>query len=177
MSSARFSLRDAEPDDILVVLGFVRALAEYEKLLHEVAAQEADYRRSLFGTPPRAHALLVEKEGEAVGFAVWFYNFSTFLGRPGLYVEDVFVQPEHRGGGIGQAIFAELARRAIAEGCARMEWQVLDWNEPAIGFYRRLGARAMDQWTTQRLEGDALAALAAQAQAAQHQSPANPNMK
>ncbi|WP_342776897.1 GNAT family N-acetyltransferase [Hankyongella ginsenosidimutans] len=117
-------------------------------------------RDSLFGATPRAYALLAEVEGQPVGFALWFYNYSTFLGRHGLYVEDVFVEPEQRGKGIGKAIFADLARRAVAQGCGRMEWWVLDWNAPSIAFYRAIGAAAMDEWTVQRLEGDALRALA-----------------
>jgi GNAT superfamily N-acetyltransferase len=153
--------RDAIPGDEALVARFVRALAEYEKLEHEALATEADLSRALFGSPPRAHALFAEVDGDAVGFAVWFYSFSTFTGRAGLYVEDVFVVPERRGRGIGRAVFSELARRALAEGCARMEWWVLNWNEPAIAFYRSLGARAMDEWTTQRLTGEALAAVAA----------------
>lgn len=154
------TFRDAVPGDEGRVAWFVRALAEYEKLLHEARATEADFARALFGSPPRCHALFAERDGQAVGFALWFYNFSTFAGRHGLYVEDVFVLPEHRGGGIGRAIFRELARRAAAQGCVRMEWSVLDWNAPAVGFYRGIGARGMDEWTVQRLTGDALSALA-----------------
>ena len=156
------ALRDAVPGDELLVVEFVRALAEYERLQHEVRGTEADFRQALFGTPPRAWALFAEIDGRPIGFAVWFYNFSTFAGRPGLYVEDVFVLPEHRGRGIGRAIFRHLARRALAEGCARMEWWVLDWNAPAIGFYRAIGARPMDEWTVQRLDGTALADFARQ---------------
>ena len=118
------------------------------------------FPRALFGEPRRAHALLAEIDGAAVGFAVWFYDFSTFEGCPGLFVEDVFVDPEQRGQGIGRAIFAWLARRALREGCTRMNWSVLDWNAPSIAFYRGLGAVAQDEWTVQRLSGDALAALA-----------------
>ena len=154
-------LRDAVPGDEALVAGFVRALAEYEKLAHEAVAAPEDFRRALFDSPPRCHAMFAEVAGEAVGFALWFYNFSTFTGRSGLYVEDVFVRPPHRGQGIGLALFRGLAARAVAEGCGRMEWAVLDWNAPAVGFYRRIGARALDGWTRQRLSGDALAALAA----------------
>ncbi len=153
--------RDAVAGDEALVAIFVRGLAEYENLAHEAVATEADFRRALFGPIPRCHALFAEVDGQAVGFAVWFYNFSTFTGRPGLYVEDIFVIPDHRGRGIGRAIFRELARRAIAEGCGRMEWWVLNWNESAISFYRSLGAQPMDEWTTQRLTGEALAAVAA----------------
>jgi len=154
------TLRDARPADVPAVLRFVRALAEYERLAHAVRATEADFHRALFGDPPRAHALLAERDGAAVGFALWCHNFSTFEGRHGLYVEDVFVDPAHRGAGIGRAIFRDLARRAVAGGCARMEWSVLDWNAPAVGFYRAIGATGMDEWTVQRLSGDALRALA-----------------
>ncbi len=151
------AFRDAVPGDEALVMGFVRALAEYERLAHEVRATEADFAEALFGPKPRCHALFAEVAGEPVGFALWFYSFSTFAGRAGLYVEDVFVLPAHRGAGIGRAIFRELARRALAENCARMEWAVLDWNDPAIKFYRSLNAEAMDQWTVQRLSGDTLA--------------------
>ncbi len=161
MNGAPLTFRDAAPGDEALVARFVRHLAEYEKLLHEAVASEADFAAALFGTPPRCHALFAEQDGETVGFALWFYNFSTFLGRHGLYVEDVFVLPERRGSGIGRAIFGELARRAVAEGCGRMNWSVLDWNENAIGFYRSIGAQPLDEWTTQRLSGPALAALAA----------------
>ena len=158
-SDVRF--RDAQPGDEGIVAHFVRALAEYEKLAHEAVATDADFRRALFGSPPRAHALIIEDSGEPVGLALWYYNFSTFVGRHGLYVEDVFVMPAKRGRGIGRAVFRELARRAVAQGCVRMEWSVLDWNEPSIAFYRSLGAKAMDDWTLQRLEGGALRAVAA----------------
>lgn len=156
-------LRDAGPADVALLLRFIRALAEYEQLLDEAVADEAGLQASLFGRPARAYALIAEHAGAPVGFAVWFYSFSTFSGRPSLYVEDVFVEPEQRGNGIGRAIFAHLAARAVREGCVRMEWSVLDWNEPAIRFYRGIGAQAMDEWTPQRLAGDALAALAASA--------------
>ena len=154
-------LRDATEADLPVLLRFVRALAAYEKLEHAARATEADFRRALFGAPARAHALLAELNGGPVGFALWFHSFSTFEGRPGLYLEDIFVEPAHRGRGIGRLIFRDLARRAVEAGCARMEWSVLDRNALAIGFYRAIGARAMDEWTVQRLDGDALRALAA----------------
>jgi len=153
-------LREAVPGDEAVVLRFVRDLAEYERLVHLVRATEADLRASLFGAPPRAHALIAEFQGTPAGFALWFYCFSTFEGRASLYVEDVFVEPAHRGRGIGFAIFRDLARRAVAERCARMDWSVLDWNQPAIDFYHRIGARPVRGWTVQRLTGEALAALA-----------------
>lgn len=155
------TLRDATAEDLPLVLRFVRALAEYEKLSHAVVATEEDFRRFLFGEPRRAEALIAEWDGAGpVGFAVWFYSFSTFLGRPSLYVEDVFVEPAHRGKGIGRAIFRHLARRALAQGCGRMEWSVLDWNAPSIAFYRALGALPREGWTVQQMAGPALAALA-----------------
>jgi GNAT superfamily N-acetyltransferase len=160
--SAALVLRDAVPGDEELVAWFVRALAEYERLAHKARGTAADFRRALFGFPPRAWAMLAELESRPVGFAVWFYNFSTFEAKPGLYVEDVFVVPEHRGRGIGRAIFRHLARRALAEGCTRMQWWVLDWNAPAIGFYRSIGALPMDEWTVQRLDGEALQTFASE---------------
>ena len=154
------TIRDAVPGDEALVARFVRALAEYENLLHEVRGTEADFRQALFGTPPRVRALFVEIDRQPVGFALWFYTFSTFAAKPGLYVEDVFVQPDHRARGIGRMIFRDLARRALDEGCGRMEWSVLNWNAPAIGFYRSIGARPVDDWTLQRLDGAALRAFA-----------------
>lgn len=156
------ALRDARPGDEALVLRFIRALAEYEKLLHEVRATEADVERLLFGTPARAEALIAEQDGTPVGFALWFYSVSTFDGRPKLYLEDIFVEPTARGAGIGKAIFRDLARRALAAGCLRMEWSVLDWNAPSIAFYRSIGATPREGWTLQRLSGDALRALAGQ---------------
>lgn len=138
----------------------MQALAEYERLAHEMKATPAAYEAALFGTPARAHAMLAEIDGRPVGLALWFYNFSTFTGRHGLYLEDLFVEPEHRNLGIGRAFFRALAAEALAQGCPRMEWSVLDWNEPAIRFYRGIGAVGMDDWTVQRLTGDALQGLA-----------------
>jgi GNAT superfamily N-acetyltransferase len=160
MATESFALRDASPGDETLILGFVRELAEYEKLLHEVRATENRLRAALFGPRPYAEALIVEKAGEAVGFSLWHFTFSTFEGMPTLYVEDVFVRQPHRGGGIGRAVFAHLARRALAQGCERMDWAVLDWNAPAIEFYRTIGAKPVRGWTLQRLTGAALAALA-----------------
>ncbi|MGC8469057.1 MAG: GNAT family N-acetyltransferase [Acetobacteraceae bacterium] len=154
-------MREARPEDVPAILGFVRALAEYENLAHEMEAREEDFARALFGPRPHAHALLAEVGEAPVGLALWFYNFSTFAGRPGIFVEDVFVDPAFRGRGIGRAFFRALAQRAIAEGCRRLEWWVLDWNQPALHFYRSIGARAMEEWTVQRVAGPALAALAA----------------
>jgi len=156
-----FTLRDARPGDQALLLRFVRELAEYENLLHEVRATDVGLSATLFGPRPFAEALIAEKAGGPVGFALWFYTVSTFNGAPSLYVEDVYVQQAHRGGGIGRAIFSELARRALVHGCQRMDWSVLDWNEPAIKFYRSIGAHPVRGWTVQRLTGEALAALAA----------------
>jgi GNAT superfamily N-acetyltransferase len=153
-------IRPARRADAALILGFIRELAEYERLAHEVAATPADLERSLFGDPPYAHALIAETAGEAVGFAVYFFNFSTFLGRPGLYLEDLFVRPTSRGQGVGRALLQQLAAIALERGCGRLEWAVLDWNEPAIRFYRSLGARANDDWTIYRVAGEALARLA-----------------
>lgn len=143
-----------------LILSFVKQLAEYERLTHEVVATEASLRESLFGHQCGPEALLAEYEGRPVGFAVFFQNYSTFLGRPGLYVEDIYVQPEYRGRGFGRALLAYLARLAKERRCGRLEWAVLDWNEPAIGFYKGLGAVPMDQWTVYRIAGDALDKLA-----------------
>ena len=160
MATADVALRMATAEDVPTILGFIRALAAYEHLEDEVLATDADLHQSLFGSPARAEALLAEIDGEPVGFAVWFYNFSTFRGRHGLFLEDIFVDPAHRGAGIGRAIFRFLAQRAIAQGCARMDWDVLNWNSTAIRFYRSLGAHPLDGWTRQRLTGRALEALA-----------------
>jgi len=157
-----YTLRDAEPRDVGTVVRPVRALARYEKLEHLAVGTEAAFRQALFGTPPRAFALVAEaSDGEAAGFALWFYSFRTFQALPCLYVEDVFVEPAHRGSGLGRRIFAELARRALLEGCDRMEWSVLDWNAPAIGFYDRIGSRPREGWTLRVLTRPALDALAA----------------
>jgi GNAT superfamily N-acetyltransferase len=151
-------LRDATPDDAGLIAGFVRALAEYEKLADQAVATDADFATALAGGT--ISALIAEKASEAVGFALWFSTFSTFTGQPGMYLEDIFVLPEHRGHGVGRAILRDLARRALLLGCSRMEWSVLDWNKPAVDFYRAIGARPMDDWTVQRLDRGALAALA-----------------
>ncbi|MGH7077410.1 MAG: GNAT family N-acetyltransferase [Acetobacteraceae bacterium] len=158
--SAGFSLRQATPADSCTLLNLIRALAEYERLAHEVRATEADLQAALFGERARAGALIAEIADQPVGFALWFYTFSTFTGRPGLYLEDIYVAPDHRGRGMGRAIFRYLARLAEAEGCARLEWSVLDWNEPARRFYAGLGAEPMSDWTVQRVSGSALSALA-----------------
>ena len=153
-------LRPATLADVPVILGLVRDLAEYERAPQAVVATEEDFRRHGFGPTPRFSVLLAEEDGRVAGFALWFFTFSTWLGKPGLYLEDLFVRPELRGRGIGKAMMIELARTAVREGCGRFEWAVLDWNQPSIDFYRSLGARLMEEWVVCRLEGDSLHALA-----------------
>jgi GNAT superfamily N-acetyltransferase len=154
------TLRPASPADVPEVLRLVQALAEYEKLRHEAVATAQDMHVALFGPVPRAHVTLAQVGGDVVGMALWFFTFSTFTGRPGIWIEDVFVEPAQRQKGIGRALFRHVAARAVEDGCVRLEWSVLDWNEPAIRFYRAIGAVAKDDWTIQRVSGDALAALA-----------------
>lgn len=154
------TIRQAIPADIDLIHGFILALADYEKLAHEVRADKAMLARYLFGDRPMAEVLIAEHVGEPVGFALFFHNFSTFEGRPGIYLEDLFVKPEARGLGAGRTLLARLAQLAIERGCARLEWAVLDWNQPAIDFYRSLGARGMDDWTVNRVDGAALVKLA-----------------
>ena len=156
-------IRPATPGDLATIERFIRALAEYEKLAHEVRFDSAVLARHLFGDRPMAEVLIAEADGAAVGFALFFHNFSTFEGRPGIYLEDLFVLPEARGGGHGRALLAALAKAAVERGCARLDWQVLDWNEPSKAFYRSLGARHGAGWEPFRLEGAALAQLAAEA--------------
>lgn len=153
------SIRPARPGEAGLVLRFIRALAEYEKLGDEVEATEAGLDAALFGARPRAFCDIAEWDGEAVGFALWFYNFSTFRAQHGIWLEDLFVDPGHRGRGIGKALMAGLARRCVEEGLGRLEWWVLDWNQPAIEVYKAIGARMMDDWTVCRLDGEALARL------------------
>ena len=160
MSDTPLTLDRATPADTPVLLGFIRDLAFYERLLHEVTADERSLRATLFGERAYAEALVARWEGSPAGFALWFHNYSTFVARPGLYLEDVYVRPELRGRGIGTAILRHLAGLAIERGCARFEWAVLDWNAPAIGFYKRLAARPLDDWTVFRLDGDALRRMA-----------------
>lgn len=155
-----FRMRFAEAADAGLVLEFIQALADYEKLSHEVVATEADLRENLFGGRPNAEALIGYFEDTPVSFALFFHNFSTFLGRSGIYLEDLFVQPEYRGQGFGGAMLAYLAKLARERKCGRLEWSVLDWNEPAKGFYKRIGAVPMDEWTVNRLSGEALEKLA-----------------
>ncbi|MCC2110708.1 MAG: GNAT family N-acetyltransferase [Hyphomicrobiales bacterium] len=153
-------IRPARSGEGSLVLGLVRELAEYERLSHEVVADAAGLEAALFGENPRIFCDIAEWDGEPAGFALWFYNFSTFLGRHGLYLEDLFVRPHLRGYGIGKALLARLARRCVDEGLGRLEWWVLDWNEPALAFYRAIGAEPMDEWTVQRVTGDAIRRLA-----------------
>ena len=157
------SIRPATENDVAVILRFIEKLGEYEKLSHEVVATESALRENLFGDRPYAEVLLAYCGADPVGFALYFHNFSTFLARPGIYLEDLFVEPEHRGKGIGKALLVRLARIAVERGCGRLEWSVLDWNEPSIQFYRSLGAIAKDEWTIYRITGEALENLAARA--------------
>ncbi len=157
------TLRPATPADVPAVLAFIRGLADYERLAHEAVATEADLHAALFGARPHAEVVLAALDGVDVGFALFFGTFSTFTGRPGLWLEDLFVLPEARGQGVGSALLAHLAALAVERRCARFEWSVLDWNADAIAVYHALGAAPMDGWTTQRLTGDALHALAARA--------------
>ena len=153
------TLRTADPQDAVLIFALVRELAEYERLTHEVTATQADIAAELFGPRPRVFCDIAELDGVPAGFALWFYNFSTFRGRCGIYLEDLYVRPEHRGRGVGKALLAGLARRCAAEGLERLEWSVLNWNAPSIAFYERLGARPMDQWTVYRLTGPELDVL------------------
>ena len=150
-------IRPATPDDIPRIVALIRELAEYEKLAHEAVATEADLHDALFGPEPVAKVLIAEEEGRTVGFALSFRTFSTFLGRPGIYLEDLYVRPEARGRGFGKALIETLARECAEKNYGRLEWSVLDWNAPSIEFYRRLGAEPRDGWTVMRLSGDALA--------------------
>jgi GNAT superfamily N-acetyltransferase len=155
-----FTIRPATVTDVPVILELIRALATYERAPNEVTASEETLREVLFGEKPAAEVLLLFEGEIAAGFAVFFHNFSTWLGRPGLYLEDLFVRPEHRGEGYGRALLIRLAKIARERDCGRMEWAVLDWNEPAIQFYRKLGAKPMDEWTVFRLTRDGIGQLA-----------------
>jgi GNAT superfamily N-acetyltransferase len=152
-------IRDADEADVSLLLHFIKSLAVYEKLSHEVTADAELIRRSFFGPRPKVFAMIAEYDGAPAGFAVYFYNYSTFVGKHGIYLEDLYVEPDYRGKGIGKALFMSLARRATYEGCGRMEWSVLDWNTPSIEFYKSLGARPMDDWTIYRLDEAALGRL------------------
>ncbi|MDF2690843.1 MAG: family N-acetyltransferase [Gammaproteobacteria bacterium] len=155
-----FSIKHAVKEDVALILSFIKELAEFEKLAHEVVATEAILSESLFGSRPYAEAIIAYVNQMPVGFALFFHNFSTFLGRPGLYLEDLFVKPEARGLGIGLKMLSYLAKLAKERNCGRFEWWVLDWNSPAIEFYKRIGARPMDEWTVFRVSGDQLEQLA-----------------
>lgn len=154
------SIRPATRADMALIAQFIRDLAAYEKLSHEVRFDAAVLGDRLFGPRPCAEVIIGEIDGAAQGFALFFHNFSTFEGRPGIYLEDLFVRPEARGSGLGKALLAHLAKLAVARDCAQLEWGVLDWNTPSIGFYQSLGARLMDEWTGMRVDGDALSQLA-----------------
>ncbi len=156
------SIRSATVADVPLLLHFIRGLAEYENLAHECAATEALLQQSLFGERAGAEVVLAFADDEAAGFALFFHNYSTFLAQPGLYLEDLFVDSAFRGRGVGRALLAHLASLAVDRGCGRFEWSVLDWNRDAIGFYEKLGARAMSDWTVYRVTGDTLTSLAAE---------------
>ena len=154
------AIRDARPDDAALIFDFIRELSVYEKLEHEVDADEALIRDALFGAAPRAYCDIAEWDGEPAGFALWFYNFSTFRGKSGIYLEDLFVRDAFRGRGLGKALLRRLAQRCIENDLPRLQWWVLDWNQPSIAFYKTLGAEAMTEWTVFRVSGDALEKLA-----------------
>jgi GNAT superfamily N-acetyltransferase len=162
-----FQIKPATADDVALIRRLIHELAEYERAPDDAVATEEGLREVLFGKEAAAHVLIAREDKEPVGFAVYFFNFSTWLGRAGLYLEDLFVRPEHRGKGYGRALLVRLAQIANERGCGRMEWAVLDWNDPAIQFYRKLGAKPMDQWTVFRLTQDGIAQLAAQPESAQ----------
>lgn len=155
------TIRPSNPDDVALILRFIRALADYERLDHQVAASEADLTRDLFGEDPRVFCDIAEWDGAPAGFALWYYTYSTFRGRHGIWLEDLFVEQAYRGNGIGKALMASLAARCASQGLGRLEWWVLDWNAPSIDFYRGLGAELMDEWRICRVEGAELAALGA----------------
>ncbi len=161
MAAADVLIREATAGDAALILRFIRELAIYEKAESSVQTDEAGIRDSLFGADAKARALICEAEGQPIGYAVYFYNYSTWLGRNGIYLEDLYVSPASRGSGAGKALLQHIAKLAVAEGCGRFEWSVLDWNTPAIDFYEAMGARPQSEWTVYRLEGDALKAFAA----------------
>lgn len=158
--SSKLAVRAATKADVPVILGYIHKIAEYERLSHQVVATEEILSDELFGARPVAEALIGYVDQQPAGFAVYFHNFSTFWGRRGMYLEDLFVDMEHRGKGLGKALLAKVAAIAVERGCPRMEWAVLDWNQPSIDFYKALGAVPMDEWTTFRLTGDAMAGVA-----------------
>ena len=173
-AAQQLHIRPATVADTGTILHFIRELAIYERAESSVQTDEAGIRASLFGADAKAQALVCERDGVAVGYAVFFYNYSTWLGRNGIYLEDLYVSPEQRGCGAGKALLQHIARLAVAQGCGRFEWSVLDWNTPAIDFYRSLGARPMEGWTVQRVSGDALRTLAANGDAGSAHAPATP---
>jgi GNAT superfamily N-acetyltransferase len=158
----KFQIRPATVADVPVILRFIRELAVYEKLLHEVTATEDLLRRQLFGERPMAEVILAVEDGMEAGLALFFHNFSTFVGKPGIYLEDLYVRPEFRGRGYGKAMMVYLARLARQRDCGRFEWTVLDWNKPSLDFYQSIGARPMSDWTLHRMMGEALANMAEQ---------------
>jgi len=158
-NNSSIAIRAATKADVSIILKFIGELAEYEKLAHQMVATEALLLRHLFGPRPMAEVRIARLDGNDVGFALFFHNFSTFLGRPGIYLEDIYVQPQARGKGVGTALLKEVARLAVERECGRLEWSVLDWNEPSIGFYLKLGATPLSDWTTYRVTGEALAKL------------------
>jgi len=164
--ATNLNLRFAEETDVEIILGLIRGLADYERLSHEVRADAKTLRRSLFGARQVAEVVIAEVDGTPVGFALFFHNFSTFLGLPGIYIEDLYIEPAWRGIGIGRALLSYVARLAKERGCGRLEWAVLDWNEPAITFYRKLGGRMLDDWRIFRVTGNALDELSRQSTAA-----------
>jgi GNAT superfamily N-acetyltransferase len=153
-------IRTATPQDVPLILAFLRELATYEKLAHEVVATERDMHQSLFGERRVAETVIASMDGQPVGYALFFPTFSTFLGKPGLYLEDLYVRPAARGFGVGRKLLEHLARLTVERGWGRLEWSVLDWNEPSIAFYKKMGAKPMDEWTVFRLTGDSLVRLA-----------------
>jgi len=159
---SKFLIKETTTSDIPLILNFIKGLAEYEKLAHKVVATEDGLRETLFENNPKAEVIFGVYKNEPVAFALFFHNYSTFLGRPGIYLEDLYVKPEYRGKGFGKVMLSYLAKLAKDRKCGRLEWSVLDWNEPALKFYKTIGARKMDEWTTQRLDGDALEELAKQ---------------
>ncbi len=160
MSNDSITIRSANKNDAALILSFIQGLAEYEKLAHEVVGTEGDLQRTLFGEKPSAEVLIAEYKGTPTGFALFFTSYSTFLARPGIYLEDLFVQPEYRGLGIGKTLLAFLAGLVVERKMGRLDWSVLDWNEPAIKFYEQIGARGLTDWTQYRLDADALHQLA-----------------
>lgn len=161
VAATQVRVRVASPADTPLILEFIKDLAEYERLAHEVEATEADIRRDLFGENPRCFCDIAEVDGQPVGFALWYYSYSTFRGRAGIYLEDLFVKPEARGSGAGKALLRRLAQRCVEADLGRLEWSVLDWNKPSIEFYDSLGAMKKEGWTVRRLYGESLEALAA----------------